>query len=549
MVAQAINILKKGSNLEISQTGSFAEGSKWQHWFNPCYHQREVKKIIDTIQPIILNGPQEDRALYLELGNLLVETYKDDRFVTKIIQTFDRSIAPARPAIAYIHPNNKKLFDKWKKASQPENVFCDYPRFTHFLETSLLLSQIKITRDSVRVIEGSPALLVEGEWVKETDLYQRFEVIYSKRWEQKFLVEKDTRAVYTYLDNGRGLEKHHPFLDARKSISHINDEEYLRTWNKASQFIRPEESNLPPEERAERNQNRPFILQLVSEKLDGPNTNFHNLIANPRHTFIRLIAGLDNAELGFRKGDVYEFGFYEKKHHFLPAVTKKGQFVSPDLWEYKTPHERIVTNVPISLNEAQSFTEFTTKYHLDGINLGNEPGFHITQQNCTVFFREACKAAGIDVPTKIDLAEAINRAAPEILRKVGHFLYAWTKASLGWIHRFAERFIHPKILHAIDSGWNWMIGLILRIKNAFVAFILTPIRAMLGGFSGQGGAAFVQNGQPAAQIEPPLNNPNNWFDLSTYTLNLPAIVQEWQLIQPSTEIYKDHPRLAIVALG
>lgn len=548
MVAQAISILKKGSHLEFSQ-GTFVEGNWWQHWFNPCFHHAQVKKVIDTIQPLIAGAQPEERQLYLELGDLLITSYKHDPLVQKMMRVFDRKIAPVRPVLQYLHSTNRQSFEKWKKASQSEEIFRDYPRFAEFLESSLLLSQIKITRDSVQLVEGSPALLVDGQWVKEADFYRRFEVVYSKRWGQKFLVEKETRAVYTYLDNGRGLEKHHPFLDARKSISHVNDEEYLRTWNKACQFIRPEEAQLTAQERMERNQERPFILQLVSEKLKGPDTNFHNLIINPRHTFIRLIAGQDNPELGFRKGDVYEFGFYEKKHHFLPAVATKGQFVSPDLWEYKTPDERIVTNVPIRLEEAQKFTEFTMKYHLDGINLGNEPGFHITRQNCTVYFREACKAAGIAVPIQIDLASAINRVMPEVLRRVGRQIKAWAHAASAWIHQFAERFIHPQILKAMGDGIHWIVDAIRKTKNAFVAFILTPIRAALGGFAGDGGAAFVQKGERPTQVEPPLNRFKNWFDLSTYTLNLPGIAQEWQLQQPSTEVYEDHTRLAIIARG
>ena len=100
------------------------------------------------------------------------------------------------------------------------------------------------------------------------------------------------------------------------------------------------------------------------------------------------------------------------------------------------------------------------KYHLDGINLGNEPGFHITRQNCTVYFREACKAAGIAVPIQIDLASAINRVMPEVLRRVGRQIKAWAHAASAWIHQFAERFIHPQILKAMGDGIHWIVDAI-----------------------------------------------------------------------------------------
>jgi hypothetical protein len=537
---QAISLFNDGYHLSLSN-GTLQKDSCWKHFLSPSYHRAEIQKIVDHIQPKILE-PSPERDSYLCLGDALIQRYRHDNSVKKIVQIFDRQIAPFRAQLRYLHPANQKSLSKWEKAGQPLEIFRDFPRFSEFLKASLLLSQMKVTRDAVRLIDDEPALLVEDEWVKEGDLYRRFEVVDSKAFGARFIVEKETREVYTYLDNGRGLQKHHPFYSTNTPLSTLNDDEYEKTRDRASLFVRSDEADLTPQQRAERNEGRPFILQYVTSRVKEGDSNFNALIRNPKHPYLRLIIGQDNPEMGTKKGEVYEVGYGWKEMPLLPFMASKGRFRSPDPWEYKTPDQRIVTNIPISQEEARRFYEFTMKYHRDSVNLGIEPGFSLSRQNCSVYSREACKAAGVDIPTEIDLKEAIQRVVPDCLRKVGQQLREWTGAASTWIRKGASRFLPACLIHGIQR----LSHLIGKVRDAFLAFALTPFHALLGGAFGKGGAAFRQPGQPPAQINPPLHDWRNFFSLSSYKINLPGIAQEWQLKQPSTVVYDKPVRLAIV---
>lgn len=546
MVTQAINLLRNGAHLSLTNE-RFERGSCLKHFFSPSFHKGEVQKIVSFVEDQIVNGPEESRNDYLKLGDAIVLRYKSDCRLGKVVKVFDRQIAPFRQQLQYHYPENQKGMKKWVNAGQPVEIFRDFPTFVECLESSLILSQMKVTRDTVRMVDDEPALLVDGQWLKEADIYQRFEVIYSKRYGQKFVVEKATRHVFTYLDNGRGLQKHHPFLDSTP-ISTLNDEEYDRTLNKAREFVRPAERDLPADERAALNQNRPFILQLVTSRIQEGTTNFHQLVRNPKHPYIRMIVGVDNPELHTRKGEVYEVGYGWKEVPLLPFIATSGRFRTPDPWEFKTPDERIVTNIPLTQEEAHRFYEFTLKYHRDGINLGIEPGFHLTRQNCSVYFREACRAAGIDVPTEVDFNDALGRICPECLRTLGRQLVAWKEAASDWIHNAAGRLIPARALNAISNVFDQVSETIAKVRNIFIAFILSPLRALLGGAFGRVGAAFRQPHERPEQIGPLLHNWRGFFDLSSYKVNLPGIAQQWQLAQPSTVVYANHPvRLAIAA--
>ena len=74
------------------------------------------------------------------------------------------------------------------------------------------------------------------------------------------------------------------------------------------------------------------------------------------------------------------------------------------------------------------------------------------------------------------------------------------------------------------------------------AFFLTPFRAMLGGLSGYGGEAFDSKD---GKVVPPAWKVKNWFKLSSYSYNLPGMIQDWQKQQPSTVIFKNPVRLAV----
>ena len=540
MVSQAISLLNEGFDLSLSN-GEFKKDSGWKHLLSPSYRRSEIQKIIEYA----LQSP--DKETTLGLGDALIQRYRSDKSAKKIIQAFDRQIAPLRPQLQYLHPANQKSLSKWETAGQPAEIFRDFPQFAHFLESSLLLSQIKVTRDTVQLVDGEAALFVEGEWVKESDLCRRFEIVDSKLFDSRFVVEKETREVYSYLDNGKGLQKHHPFYTTTTPISILDGEDYAKTWGKASSFIRPEEKMLTEAERAEKNQERPFILQYVTSNIVQGNSNLHDLIINPRHPYLRLIVGVDNPELGTKKGEVFEVGYGWKQVPLLPFMASKGRFRSPDPWEYKTVDERIVTNIPISQNEAHRFYEFTLKYHRDGVNLGIEPGFSLSRQNCSVYSSSACKAAGIAVPTEIDFRDALKRISPDALRKIGLQMHAWAKAASQWIRKEAGRFLPESLLSSLSFFSQKLNALAHKLRDIATAIFLAPPHAVLGGAFGEGGVAFRQSDEPPATIEPPLRNWRNFFDLSAYVINLPGIAQEWQLQQPSTVVYGNRPvRLTIV---
>jgi hypothetical protein len=206
-----------------------------------------------------------------------------------------------------------KLQQNWLKAGQPPEILQKFPEFAKYLHDSQILSQMKITRDQVAEYEGQPALLVDRQWVSFADLQNRFEVTHSELYAQKFVVEKATRNVFTYLDNGRGLQPHHPYQTTNTPISTLDEENYEKTWKKASQFIRSDEAHLSLEEREALNQNRPFILQLVTSNIHHGNSNYHQFLRNPKHSYMRIIVGKDNPDLNTHKGEVYEVGYGWKK--------------------------------------------------------------------------------------------------------------------------------------------------------------------------------------------------------------------------------------------
>ena len=396
----------------------------------------------------------------------------------------------------------------------------------------------------IQVRNGRPGLLVEGTWVKDEDLYERFSIEKSETYGGSFLVDKETREVYTYLDNGKGLQKHHPFLSSLTPISTLSKDEYLKTLKKAHEFIRPEEAHLTEEERNQRNQKRTFILQYVTSRVPNGTSNFHQLIRNPKHPYLRLIVGKDNPEMSTHTGEVYEAGYGLKKGSLFPCITTQGRFQSPDPYEY-TENEKIVTNIPITQEEAHKFYAFTQKYHLDSINLGSEIGFNFIHQNCSVYAREACQAANIAIPTQISLKDTIHRICPKLIKQVGAQFKSWTHQAASWWKVNRPRIIPQAVISFLNDTIEQIYAIFHRIADFFAACCLLPIRTALGEGFGEGGVAFRQLDKPSEHLTPPLKDWKNLFSLSRYKLNLPGIAQEWQLKQPSTVVYPHPTQLAI----
>ncbi|MFT4554589.1 MAG: hypothetical protein ACI9S8_003243 [Chlamydiales bacterium] len=87
---------------------------------------------------------------------------------------------------------------------------------------------MKVTRDKFHIIGGVPHIKYKNRFISFAELKERFEVVYAPHYHEKLLVKKENQIVHTYLDNGHGLQAHHPFLTELNPISHINEEEYNR---------------------------------------------------------------------------------------------------------------------------------------------------------------------------------------------------------------------------------------------------------------------------------------------------------------------------------
>lgn len=512
--------------------------------------RRHAKQLVSFLQAKLqenLNSAQ--KTDWLKLSNLYIQKNYKNKNLTAIVQAFDRSIMRHRPSLQLIHPKNQVSFQKWQRNGMPSDFFAKHTAFCEFLETSNLLSQIKITRDSLSEIDGEPALKVDGTLTKWSEFQQNFDVVYSKRYKENLVVRKLTRDVYTYLDNGLGLQKHHPYLSEHPVISKIDESEYELVLTEAHKFERPTEKDLSQDHKKKLNAPRTFILQIVSSYLEGTNTNFNELLTKPQHPYLHLIAGADDPVLNISKGDVVGLGFELENKVPFPLMAQKGRFRSPDRWEYKVCKERVVTNIALTPEEAHELCSYTLKYHRDKVNLGIETGFHMLRQNCTTYIKAAAKVAGIAVPTEISLVNLIKEIAPDWIKTIGRAYTAAKNGCKKGLQFTAKKILPSCVKHGIEFISNKIHAFVQCFFSAIGALFLVPINAILGGGrSGEGGVAFVPPKKEAKQITPPLRKWKTWFDLSSYRFTLPGILQKWQRQQASTVIYKNPIKLSIVPL-
>jgi hypothetical protein len=445
---------------------------------------------------------------------------------------------------------------RWQACDMPMALYEKYPEFCKFVANSPLIHQIKVTRDRPFEWEGEPAILVEGCTTKWCDLKERFESVYSKRFGEKFIVERATGEVYTYLDDGKGLQKHHPFLSANKVISKLSPEKFETLHNCAQKFIRPEEAFLEEEERRKRNEQRPHVLQIVSSSIDAGSSNVHKLLINPRHPYVRLVAGADDKLLNMQKGDVYEVGYRAKdkivfpflkskdvgRPQFFPFFATQGVFCSPDQAEYVPCDAKVVTSLCVSLDEAHHFYKFTERHHRETVNLGNVIGFHIGSQNCTTFVKKALEAAGVVLPTEMSLTQIIKKCIPDVFSETVKKIRRMAKACFAYVGAAFP----GQLRRGVQALVRVVKSVVKKLFDALAALPITLLHLLLGDANGEGGKAFVVNGESAQEIKPGLNNWKKWFSLSNYRFHLPGALQEWQMRQPSTAVF-DHPlRLALV---
>lgn len=544
---EALDWLSQGKDIGLKENKFFCYG--WKDKATVFLHlkseRKEVQKIIDFIQGNLQIASNEGKQEWLTLSNVIIKKYASNRNVGKIVTVFDREIVKQGDEVTFSHPKNQASFKKWKNYGMPEALYQRHPEFCTFLETSGLLSQMKVTRDVPKEIDGEPALTVDGQWMKWSHFKNAFEAVHSPKYNETFIVKKETRDVYTYLDNGKGLQPHHPYLTELSPISKLNDEEYQKVLEKAHCFIRSNETELTDNERNKRNEERPFIIQIVSSHIDGPQSKASRLLYRSKHPYLRLIVGKDNPQLNIRKGDVYEVGYGWKNKVPLPLIASQGQFRSPDLWEYKASKEKIVTNIPVSKDEAHAFYRYTQRYFRDGVNLGKAIGFHLVDQNCSTYVRASLQSAGITVPTEIAVNDLIHEIAPNWVRNIGAALgKAKEMVSIGVVRTIALlppglregcQFIAAKI-----AAWS------LKFFETITAFCLVPLKTALGGILGKGGVAFAFAKESKDKIDAELTHWKAWFRLSRYRFNLPGILQRWQREQESTFISNNSVRLAIV---
>lgn len=531
---EADSLLSRGKTLKLQDNKLTSESACGRFWRK--LSARSNLKALTKISDFILNRLNESKKepeiqSLLRVGKKWLKKHLKNRSCSKVLKAFDRALGKFDNEYLYLHPNNQAEFAKWRKYKFNEIAFRTHPKFCDFLIKTKLSSQMKVTRDNIHMIGGIPHIKYKNRFISHEELTERFEVVDAPRYNEALLVKKEDRTVHTYLDNGYGLQPHHPFLTELNPISHIDEKDYNKVMQSARKFIREEEKDLTENERENLNEKRPYIIQVVTSLVKGSNNKMIELVQRRKHPYLRIIAGENNPVSHTLKGNVYEVGFGWKKRPLFPLGAVQGQFRSIDRWEFKDCQEKVVTNIPVSREEALKLYLFTIRHHRDGVNLGKEIGFQLSTQNCSVFVRKALEVAGIKAPTEATLFGVLARGAgrkPKPDRK-----YAKVKKE----NSNTGDTKPPKYTKGVKSYFKRFFG-------GLTTLFLTPLGCCLGGAIGEGGRAFPGEGD--SMVEPPLQNWKNYFKLTRH--NLPGILQEWQRNQASTEIYKNPIRLTIVPL-
>ncbi len=516
------------------ETGQFVHGD-WRdrvhRFFSGDYERRKVQKIVDVAREAIISDTAHSPEA-LSLWQACVKRYGNHKKVKKILLAAERELCAGSSALSFQLKENAAAFEKWQRYGHDPEIFRDHPEFSRFVIDSNLLSQMKVTRDTLQFRGDRPGLIVEGEWMDVDAVLAQFTFKFSKRYHEVFIVRKNDQEVFTYLDNGKGLQLHHPYLTKKLTpITTLNDDELDRLQAKAASFDR---SGASPAD-------RPFVLQIVSSYVKGPNTNFHERLIKRKHPYLRIVIGKDNEALGTKKGEVYEVGYGWKRKPLVPFMLSTGQFRSPDVWEYMPCEERVVTNIPVSQEEAHNVFEFTTRYHNESVNLGHEIGFHLGRQNCSVYVKEAAKRAGVEVPTEIKITDFLRKVCPDWIKAIGR---AFAKA-VGFVRKWTRKAINllpDWINNPVSKGYTALKSGVVKILRIAVAFCFNPFRLLLGDGLGTPSRGFADEDR---DVKPAMQKLRSFFSIPT--INLPGELQEWQRQQPSTEIFKQPRQFAVVS--
>ncbi|MDP1609282.1 MAG: hypothetical protein Q8L98_08235 [Chlamydiales bacterium] len=441
----------------------------------------------------------------------------------KIQQILEQSLTPKHPPSP---PASPALLEKWKRAGQDAEICKRFPSFVQCLEDFKILPYIKISRDQIKILRGQPVLLVEGKPFTEAQLKEGFELTYNERFAQHFLRDKASQQVYTYLDNGLGLEEHHPYLTPlKRPISTINEAEYLRVLEVAQKFKRPDEDAATTEALKEE---RCHVIQYVSSKLDGFQSNATNLLFNAKHPWFRYIRW--NPET--KQGEVYGIGFgWEKSPTYSPLSTSPGAFRSPDMWELISTKARIVTNIPVTKEDLGEFTAFLQENIEKSLN--QEIGFQLDRHNCTALIHEGSQKLQIPVNAKMDLSEMFRTCTPNMCQ------FLWNQSNDN-----AQRPSRTRIISRLFTG-DSMTGLSgLRTKSISLLGALgaNSVRYL----AGAGKGAHRQALDSTTIIKPDFSEWSDFLSDKNHWWFLPGALQKWQLEQESTVEFPKPVKLAIV---
>ena len=223
-------------NCEV-ELKSFDSVSLWERmsrFFSPCHARNEAATFVEQLIDGIRAGCQH----CISLADRFITVYRGDRVLTKEAQKLDRIVT------AYLfeggdervlHSKNQEKLDKWVGYGFPKEVFFRFHDFTNWMERTLLTSQMKVTHhrefNTVHIVGGEPAIYVtlpgedEPRLMGWRELDERFEVDTENEYRnlgEVFIRDRETKQVFTYLDNGRGLEPHHPYEVMRGADSRLN---------------------------------------------------------------------------------------------------------------------------------------------------------------------------------------------------------------------------------------------------------------------------------------------------------------------------------------
>ncbi|MDX8431680.1 MAG: hypothetical protein SNF33_07780 [Candidatus Algichlamydia australiensis] len=277
------------------------------------------------------------------------------------------------------------MLSRWKRYGFPLEIYYTHPDFAKFLLATPLGSQIRVTGDPICVERGVPKILVEGEWHSFEEISQRFCVRSCKRYRQKFIYDRETNSVFTYLGGGKGLVEHHPYK-SHLALKTVSEEEYVKARSLAKKFNGCDEE---------------AILQIVSTNAPGKHRYF-----SARHIYLRFIdAGRNLYSMGFGYDDPIR----------IPLKSGRGLLRSPDFWEYKRAKARTVTNIPLSKSGVRRLIHFAEQ-----CQKSESYAFHILHHNCAAFVSAAVKfATGLNIPTRVRLRDFLSKLVPRWVRIPG----------------------------------------------------------------------------------------------------------------------------------